>query len=287
MAPIASSTVQEPDLLALDFDGVVCDGLREYFHSAWLAHGVFWPQDDRPDLPALEAQFCRLRPVIETGWEMPVLIQALLLGVEEAVIQADWPQQAHHLIAQYDLDPKNIGQTLDGLRDRQITENLDQWLSLHRFYPGVIDRLQSLQASGFPWVIITTKEGRFAHRLLQQAGVEIDRDRIFGKEVKQPKAQTLDRLAQTLPPQSHIWFIEDRLPTLHKVRQYQAQHSQDPAAAAEGSGVQGIAAVTIELFLADWGYNTTRDRQQAATDPSLRCLTLHQFSQPFSTWLTQ
>ena len=33
-----------PTLLALDFDGVVCDGLREYFQTAWKVYGeVFEP----------------------------------------------------------------------------------------------------------------------------------------------------------------------------------------------------------------------------------------------------
>ena len=27
-----------PDLIAFDFDGVICDGLIEYFQTAWQAH---------------------------------------------------------------------------------------------------------------------------------------------------------------------------------------------------------------------------------------------------------
>ena len=33
---------------------------------------------------------------------------------------------------------------LDGVRDRQIKADLQSWLDLHRFYPGMIDRLAEL-----------------------------------------------------------------------------------------------------------------------------------------------
>jgi len=30
-------------LLAFDFDGVICDGLREYFQVAWRVYSDLWP----------------------------------------------------------------------------------------------------------------------------------------------------------------------------------------------------------------------------------------------------
>ena len=74
---------------------------------------------------------------------------------------------------------------LDGLRDNSIAEDLAGWLSLHRFYPGVADRLQSLlQESPVKVAIVTTKEGRFVRELLQLAGVQMPSELIFGKEYK-------------------------------------------------------------------------------------------------------
>ncbi|KKI98691.1 HAD family hydrolase [Prochlorothrix hollandica] len=293
-----SSSVPGPTLLALDFDGVICDGLREYFHSAWLAHGQYWeqplgpgsdrpdadrPDADRPDLDrpdpdrqTIEARFYRLRPVIETGWEMPVLIQALLQGVEDEAILTDWAGQSAQIVAADHLDPKAMATTLDNLRDRQIQGDLDTWLGLHQFYPGVISRLQALLQQEFPWVIVTTKEGRFVHQLLGQAGLTLPRDRIFGKEVQQPKVKTLQHLAQDLAIGSTIWFVEDRLPTLVTVRE-QFEENPNP----EPSSPQ----VSVQLFLADWGYNTHRDRQQVIQEPQIHPLSLGQFNQPFSQWL--
>jgi len=70
-------------ILALDFDGVICDGLIEYFQTAWRTYCQIW-KPSLPTPPAGAASFYQLRPVIETGWEMPVLIRALVLGITEA-----------------------------------------------------------------------------------------------------------------------------------------------------------------------------------------------------------
>ena len=50
--------------------------------------------------------------------------------------------------------------------------------------------------------IITTKEGRFVEQLLQQAGVAFPRAKIFGKESKRPKHQTLRELMHQAQRQS-------------------------------------------------------------------------------------
>src|SRR5438270_162161 len=71
-----------PRILALDFDGVVCDGRPEYFETAWQAYVAAWPApaltSSRP--ARIAARFSALRPLIESGWEMPLLVHALLAG---------------------------------------------------------------------------------------------------------------------------------------------------------------------------------------------------------------
>ncbi len=75
-----------PTILALDFDGVICDGLIEYFQTAWRTYCQIWkPVETVPD-PDLALSFYRVRPAIETGWEMPLLIRALLTGITEEQI---------------------------------------------------------------------------------------------------------------------------------------------------------------------------------------------------------
>lgn len=252
-----------PTLLALDFDGVLCDGLIEYFQTAWQAYQQIWPPVDPLPPSGLADRFYALRPVVETGWEMPVLLRSLLLGAEDAAILDDWPTMARALVAQEQLDPAQLAAAVDGVRDAWIARDPDHWLAQHRFYPGVLKWLTAAIAT-CTVAIVTTKEGRFVSQLLQQQGIQLPPDRIWGKEVKQPKYETLRQLRSQVGD-GPLWFVEDRLPALEAV--HRQPDLQD-----------------VILFFAAWGYNTDRDRAQADALPMIQVLALEQFSQPFPHW---
>ncbi len=248
-----------PAVLALDFDGVLCDGMREYFEAALRTHNRFWPAPAPGVLADLAASFARLRPVVETGWEMPLVIRALLAGASEAELLHDW-RPGGFLGGPA---PDELARTLDGVRDEWITEDRAGWLDSHRFYPGVIARLAARAGDPVRTVIVTTKEGRFVRELLRREGVELDENRIFGKEVRRPKAAILrELLAAHGGP---LWFVEDRLKTL-----------EDVAAEPDLFGTR--------LYLADWGYNTPGDRAAARRRPGIAVLSLRDFTGDFAAW---
>ena len=74
--------MRENSLLVFDFDGVIVDGMAEYWWSAWHAARSLdaEPQGLSPD--HVPQSFRRLRPWIHHGWEM-VLLAAELRGLEE------------------------------------------------------------------------------------------------------------------------------------------------------------------------------------------------------------
>ncbi len=256
-------TINTPTILALDFDGVICDGMIEYFQAAWRTYCQIWLSDSSVTSPTdLSPVFSRLRPVIETGWEMPILIRALLKGVSETQIIHDWANISKQLLTTEELNAAEIGAKLDYLRDRWIAEDLIGWLNCHRFYPGVPQKLQKLIKNNFPVVIISTKEGRFIKQLLQQENIEIPEDKIYGKELQRTKSDILKELA----PGETIWFVEDRLKTLQAVEK-----------------VPELAEV--QLFLADWGYNTVAERKSAGSEPRIKLLNLAQFDADFADWI--
>lgn len=262
-------TVSAPNLLAFDFDGVLCNGLLEYFQTAWRAYCQLVQRTDAVPPAGLAERFYPLRPVIETGWEMPLLLHGLIEGVEEKAVLDHWPTLVQDLLQETGLQADQAMAAVDGERDRWIQTNLDGWLSLHSFYPGVIERLQQAIAAGVYPVIISTKEGRFIQRLLQRAGVELDEAQIIGKEIRQPKAQTLQQLLEQPPapvgPLPRIWFIEDRLKTLEKIK-------AEPTLSA------------VELFLADWGYNTSAEKDRARHDSRIHLISLSQLVHEFADW---
>ena len=254
----------QPHILALDFDGVICDGLIEYFASTKKAYQQIWSAEisDR-----FAPSFYKLRPVIETGWEMPILLRALFLGIEEAEILADWKGTSLKLLESEGLEKHNVVQQLDGVRDSWIKNDLDDWLALHRFYPGVIERLKQVVDSDTELYIVTTKEGRFVKKLLKQQGITLPTDRIIGKESKRPKYETLRiiRDRHQASASLSIYFVEDRIKALQQVSQ---QPDLD----------------FVNLFLADWGYNLEGDRILATQDKSIKLLSLQQFAQSYDAW---
>jgi phosphoglycolate phosphatase-like HAD superfamily hydrolase len=255
----------QPGALALDFDGVLCNGLKEYFQTSVKAYRWMWPETDLAQILEWEPIFGRLRPVVETGWEMPLVLKAIQMGHTEADILISWPQIRAQILTQVQLDPQQISLQVDALRDQWLRDDLPSWLALHEFYPGVSEQLRHWVSLDLPLFIITTKESRFVQTLLQQQDIDFPAADIFGKDRQQPKHLTLQQLqAQGL---TQIWFVEDRYATLTGIRQQ-----------------PDLEAVT--LFLGDWGYNTEGDRQAAAAYASIHVLSLAHFTQPFEQWLS-
>lgn len=256
-----------PTVLACDFDGVICDGLAEYFASAKEAYEQIWTEEKLAVDDNLINNFYLLRPVIETGWEMLVLIKALVVNYTPQEIFSNWFSIRDQIVAEDKLDKKYCATTLDKVRDNWIENNLLSWLQLHRFYPGILDRLKQVIESETKLYIVTTKEGRFVKQLLEQEGIELNDSQIIGKECKRPKYETLRIIRDsTTDKNPNIWFIEDRIQALKEVLQQPDLRE-------------------VKLFLADWGYNTKPEREIAEEGKDIKLLSLEQFTQDFEQWI--
>jgi phosphoglycolate phosphatase-like HAD superfamily hydrolase len=258
-----------PDILALDFDGVCCDGLREYFEASRRAHARLWPREAMPSAAHFDA-FCALRPVILSGWEMPVLLRAIgaghpaaeILGgwepVRDAIIQAE-PGAAGELVAR-------LGRAIDEVRREWIVTDVAGWLALHRPYTTV-EELRALTAEPARSVLVTTKEGEFARLILDHWGVALAD--VQGKETGAHKCENLRALiaawAAAHGRRPRLAFVEDRLETLQHVTTHRDLDD-------------------VALYLAAWGYNTEAARAGARSDARIRLLTLEQFRRGASDW---
>lgn len=258
-----------PDIVALDFDGVVCDGLVEYFQTAWKAYCRIWNPTPQTPPRGLAERFYPLRPVVETGWEMPVLLRSLLLGSTDKEIINDWQAIARQRIEVEALNQKVFAQAVDGVRDDWIQADMEDWLAQHSFYPGVTERLQRLLANNIEMFIISTKEGRFIQHLLKQHQVDMPQNRIYGKEVRQPKHETLRQITRKFVTDQGrsptVYFVEDRLKTLYSV---DSQTDLDH----------------VNLYLADWGYNTEDERTNADQHSRIRLVSLETFAHDHDFW---
>src|SRR5262245_25316566 len=236
--------------------------MREYFESAWGAYRRLRPAASAQPPDGLFERFARLRPVVETGWEMPTLLHAVLGGAGEDEILAGWRPETW--LADLGAPREAVAAALDQTRDEWIRRDEPGWLAAHRYYPGMIERLRGLVGGPVRVYVITTKGARFAQKLLEGQGVALAPAQVYGKEARRPKRAILLELAAGSGG-AGIWFVEDRLQTLRDVK---------------AEPTLGRAA----LFLAAWGYNTPPERAAAERDDRISLLALERFAGDFGSW---
>ncbi|MFZ9748499.1 MAG: HAD family hydrolase [Vulcanococcus sp.] len=243
-------------LLVFDFDGVLVDGMLEYWWSARRAALSLCPGQQLPE--RAPDGFALLRPLIHKGWEM--VLAALELSRPDLDLGAylsDYPQRTQQALQRWELTPAVLQEALESLRAQAIEEDPEAWRALHRPYPGIPERLRRLEAEGSDWLVLTTKGGAFARQLL--AGYDLQPKAVYGHE-DGSKPEVLLRLSEA---SEALWFVEDRRPTLETVRQ-----------------TPGLEAV--RCFLVSWGYLGPRDRE--ALPEGIALLEPERFEQPLARW---
>ncbi|XP_059457842.1 uncharacterized protein LOC132187520 isoform X1 [Corylus avellana] len=261
------------DLYALDFDGVLCDSCGESSRSAVKAAKVRWPALFDGVDSTMEGwivdQMYIVRPVVETGYENLLLVRLLLemripsirkSSVAEGLtvdgILENWSNLKPVIMEEWAENRDPLIDLFGKVRDEWLEKDLPTWIGANRFYPGVPDALKFASSRLY---IVTTKQSRFADALLRElAGVIIPPERIYGLG-SGPKVEVLKQLQKKPEHQGlTLHFVEDRLATLKNV-------IKEP----ELDG--------WNLYLGDWGYNTRKEREEAATIPRIHLLELSDF----------
>jgi phosphoglycolate phosphatase-like HAD superfamily hydrolase len=254
-----------PALLALDFDGVICDSAGESCLASWHAFRSLWgasPED--PPVRVLEV-YRRLRPVIETGWENYVLMRLIVDRVPEQTILERFHDLCAEVLERYGLRTETLVERFGRARDEWMARDREAWLASQPAYPGVAEAVRGWLADGQLIYVITTKQARFASLLLEHYGIALPEGRLLALEAG-PKTDSLARLSGEHGIEARdMWFVEDRLATLER--------------AAAVPGLDGLG-----LFLADWGYNTEGERARARSDRRVTTIDLQRFAGPFERW---
>ena len=258
-------------LLALDFDGVLCDSAAETAASAWRCAKKIWPAlflSAEAPAEAITA-FSRVRPFLETGYQAILMLKMLQEKLDLEVFRTDLPSHLERLMRETGLGPAELKQRFGDCRDQWIQEDLPGWLQTHRFYPGVIAALRqalarecngrkpiSTDQKPITLAILTTKQERFVQQLLAGQNIDFPETQIWGLGRQTQKDLVLRQfLAQG---QQEIIFVEDRLPTLELI-----------------AGQPALNA--IRLGYAPWGYGTEADLARARQNARVQILTLAEF----------
>ncbi|GIM02068.1 hypothetical protein Vretimale_6800 [Volvox reticuliferus] len=211
------------NLIALDFDGVVCDSCGESSLSAFKAAALLWPEiflapeaEARKD--ELVEKMRAVRPVVETGYENIVQIRCLYEGVSVDEMLASWETMLPARMAQWGLNRAEMVQLFGRVRDDWIAADLNGWLAPNRIYEGVAGPVRTAMERHQVY-IVTTKQAHYTEILMRDmASVPFPPDRIFSQTVSgRPKGEVLAALAAQHPDAVTKIFVEDKLSTLEKV----------------------------------------------------------------------
>eukprot|EP00252_Welwitschia_mirabilis_P005317 TRINITY_DN1581_c0_g1_i4.p1 TRINITY_DN1581_c0_g1~~TRINITY_DN1581_c0_g1_i4.p1 ORF type:complete len:239 (+),score=60.79 TRINITY_DN1581_c0_g1_i4:254-970(+) len=230
-------------LYALDFDGVLCDSCGESSISALKAAKERWPD-----------KFSTVDPETET-WILDNM-RVVAAGLTTEGILENWIKLKPTLMLEWNESKDELVELFGKIRDEWIKHDLTSWIAANRFYPGTADALQFASSKLF---IVTTKQTRFAEVLLEKlAGVSFLPDRIFGLG-SGPKVDVLKEL-QNRPEHSglELHFVEDRLATLQNV-------------------IKEPQLNKWNLYLGTWGYNTSKEREEASQISRIQLVDLPDF----------
>jgi len=226
-------------LYALDFDGVICDSAVETGITGWKVASHLWQDMPMATPDKMIDLFRHVRPVMETGYEAILIMRLLFKGIDPHLLLTDFAQQIKQIIQQENLNIDQLKTLFGETRDHWIKADLADWIAMNPLFEGVADTLKSLDPSSC--YIITTKQERFVHHILDANGLSVPAEQVYGLDRKLSKQQILADLSEQYPDYT-ILFVEDRLPTLINVL-----------------GDDRLA--DIKLLFADWGYNTEQDKQ--------------------------
>jgi phosphoglycolate phosphatase-like HAD superfamily hydrolase len=163
------------EIVALDFDGVICDGLDECLFVSWLSFADrVEPSDGISLLDPIPASFkdhfARCRNFVRHSGHFIVPF----------LFDATFETQADFDAAYRTVDTGTLEAFLrrfEACRQRLREDQPEQWLALHSLYPGV---RSALQAARVPLFIVTAKDTASVLAILEAAGVPLGEDRIYG-----------------------------------------------------------------------------------------------------------
>ena len=235
----------EKKLFLFDFDGVIVDGMHEYWHTSLLACEKYLNSQhisvDQKFYKSVPNTFKEIRPWVKYGWEM-ILIVHEIIKKENPInnnnkddFVNNYHQNCQNLLKDNSWIAEDLQKILNDSRKWQIDKDFETWVNLHRPFFEVMDFMGELRKREIKTGILTTKGKIFTEKILKQ--LNIVPEFVFGYE-SGTKIKIAEKLSQTY---DILGFIEDRKKTLIEIK-------------------QNSETSHIPCFLADWGYLKESDR---------------------------
>ena len=237
--------MSDQKIFLFDFDGVIVDGMNEYWHSSLFACEKFLNSPNITFDPKLykkvPSTFKEIRPWVKYGWEMVLIVHEIikrenpLNNFNKDDYINKYHQNCQRILKENCWLAEDLQKILDKSREFQIEKDFAKWVNLHNPFFEVIKFIEELKKREIKTGIITTKGKIFAEKILKQ--LNIFPEFVFGYE-SGTKIKITEKLTQNY---EILGFIEDRKKTLINIK-------------------QNAKTSDIPCFLADWGYLKESDR---------------------------
>ena len=232
-------------LILFDFDGVIMDGMDEYWYSSLMVCKRFLNSDSLPKNLNINMNvsnvFKDMRPWVKYGWEMVLLTHEIvkknqpLDDVSKYDFLSNYQQNCQDVLKNNLWEPTILQSYLDQVRGLQISSNIETWIKLHKPFLPVLSFIKRAQEDGFKIAIISTKSNLFTSKILKQ--FNIFPELIFGYQ----EGKKVDIISNLVEEYEIFGFIEDRKKTLLNI-------------------IDNNKTSKIRCFLADWGYLKSTDK---------------------------
>jgi phosphoglycolate phosphatase-like HAD superfamily hydrolase len=237
-------------LLALDFDGVICDSAREAFRVTVEAFAGEFPEYALPPAAGadagLYARFLEAMPLGNRAEDYAVLLAAIVSG-------APLPDQAAYDAFRAGLERERLRafhKRFYRVRAAWAERDPAGWLAHMAPYPGLCDVLRR-RAGDVRLGIATAKDRGSVRKLLASYGIaDLFPDGfVLDKEAGEKKRDHVTQLAEQAGIAiAELTFVDDKV-----------NHLED------------VAVLGARCVLATWGYNGARERRIAEACGFLVC----------------
>ena len=239
-------------IIALDFDGVICDSAAECLVSAYGAFALVKGISFAPEADAVPDRwrdgFYRLRSFTRDGKDYLMVLHLLDIGTSIHT-QADFDSQSEarmrDLLRIYGADSaRDLDARFQESRSAIRLRDEEAWMKMNPLYQGVAEALDRCR-DGFDSIYVTTfKPTDAAARILRHHRVPLPEGQILGVDKigeSEDKNRHMERVRRmTSVPLGDIHYVDDQVSHLR---------------AALGLGVR--------CYLATWGYNTDQQAEEA------------------------
>ena len=142
-------------LFLFDFDGVIVDGMNEYWHSSLLACEKYLNTKDVLIDQNLYKQvsntFKEMRPWVKYGWEMLIIVHEIikrenpLNNNNKSDFLNKYHQNCEEILLNYSWISEDLQKYLDRSRKYQIDKDFNSWVNLHKPFCEVIDFMEKIK----------------------------------------------------------------------------------------------------------------------------------------------